>query len=206
MIGFLPSFSAEVVIWGSLWWPCWRSEERQSASPTLAENCSQTRCLLCTYSTVLTTSQLLRWGTQPVHLPLLTLVRYASSCDTPCYSTYRPDCYMPLLHCSRNRLRHWEASARRAFYTHTHRPCLLFYSLLSHTPIWPNAQELLGWCYIFNESRVFDLPMFIFFDVNWHSSEQPVLNVVQHEGRLIHYPFTGEGLWLRSSFCRSDRL
>lgn len=42
----------------------------------------------------------------------------------------------------------------------------LQYHLLSHTSLWPNAGKLLGWRYIFNESRVFDLPMFIFFDVN----------------------------------------
>lgn len=84
---------------------------------------------------------------------------------------------------------HWKVSAERIL---THRTCLLSHSLLSHTPLWPNAGKLLGWCYIFNESRVFDLPVFIFFDVNWHSREQPALNVVQHEDRLIHYPLTGE--------------
>lgn len=36
MIGFLPRFSAEAVIWGALWWQCWRLEERQSAGLTLA--------------------------------------------------------------------------------------------------------------------------------------------------------------------------
>lgn len=105
------------------------------------------------------------------------------------YSTSSPVCYMLLLYSSRNRLRHLEVSAKRAL---TRRPCLLSYSLLSHTPLWPNAGELLGCCYIFNESRVFDLPMFIFFDVKRHSREQPALNVVQHEDRLIHYPLTEE--------------
>lgn len=39
---------------------------------------------------------------------------------------------------------------------------------------------------------VFDLPVFIFFDVNWHSREQPTLTVVQREDKLIHYPLKGE--------------
>lgn len=184
MIGFLPSFSAEVVIWGSLWWPCWRSEERQSAGLTLAVQYSQNTARL----EILKTSLLLQLGTEPIHFPLLIpicLFRWHSCTVYLTYTAYRPIYY----HCNRNRSRHWEVSAER---TLIHRTCLLSYSLLSHTPLWPNAGELLGLCYIFNESRVFDLPMFIFFDVNWHSREQPALNVVQHEDRLIHYPLTGD--------------
>lgn len=185
MIGFLPSFSAEVVIWGSFWWLCWRSEERQSAGLTLAEQYSQTHCLVGNLNDPTTASARHRANTfSSAHICLSVQVTLHSLFNIQCL--HMPVCYR----CNRNRLRHWETSAERIH--RAHRTCLLSYSLLSHTPLWPNADKLLGWCYIFNESRVFDLPMFIFFDVNWHSKEQPALNVAQHEDRLIHYPLTGE--------------
>lgn len=74
---------------------------------------------------------------------------------------------------------------------HTGHVC--YSTLLYPTHLFGQMQEN-SWdgCYIFNESAVFDLPMFIFFDAKWHSGEQPALNVVQHEDRLIHYPWAGE--------------
>lgn len=197
MIGFLPSFSAEVVIWGWLWRLCWRSEERQSGMQAWPQLNSKNS----------TTLQVLHQGTEPATL---------SSTHT-----------FPPLHMTPSRVFNIQSSGASVLYAPapfqqkqietlwnqcqegsiTHRPCLLSCSRLSHTPLWPSAGELLGWCYIFNESRVFDLPMFIFFDVKWHSGEQPARNVVQHEDRLIHYPSAGAGgSWLRGSRWRSHHL
>ncbi len=91
---------------------------------------------------------------------------------------------------SKNRLRHWQVSAKRAL-TPTPQVCYLmvFYTTYISGQMQQNCWED---CCIFNESAVFDLPMFIIFDVKLHSREKQALDIVQHEDRLIHYPLTEE--------------
>lgn len=51
--------------------------------------------------------------------------------------------------------------------------------LLSHTPLWQMWENSWDGCYIFNESAVFDLSMFVFVDAKWLSWEQSTLGKVR---------------------------
>ena len=185
MIGFLCSFSAEVVIWGSLWWPCWRSEERQSAGLTSTEQCCHNALPgLC----ILTSQRLLDWGTEPVHFPppseydTTQCVQYTALCSKASFLYASSSAQQRLIETLRSQCR--QGSDTQAMFA-------TLQSTIPHTSL-ANCRGTPGIVLHFNGSGVFDLPMFIFFDVNWHSGEELTLNVVQHEGRLIHYPLKGE--------------